>query len=194
MSGTDPSSRFISESAIEEARSERQEAWKRAYESGKPSAPEADYDPRTLYERLQEQKLKKSEALAESRRAANQIHKLDDEETRFLDSVHEAERLKQMERKRKEQEELAKFKEQMAQKQQAKDEAKPLQKPQGVARSKERPAGVMAKVSGAVRHRPKGKADNKEDVAESPHKRRKQEKGSTLLGSLAAYESESDSN
>ncbi|KAI9467753.1 hypothetical protein LPJ78_001717 [Coemansia sp. RSA 989] len=169
---TDPSSRFISESAIEEARKE-QDAWKRAYESNKPPDNET-YDPRTLYERLQEQKLKKSEALAESRKAANQIHKLDYEETRFLESVQEAERLKQLERKRNEQAELTKFKEQMAQQQ-----AKPVRKPQtGLKRER-----LADKVSGIVRHKPK--------CEDSPCKRPKQE---SVLGSLAAYESDSDSD
>ncbi|KAJ2616520.1 hypothetical protein H4S08_000756 [Coemansia sp. RSA 1365] len=103
MSNTDPNSRFISENAIEEARKEREEAWKKAYETGAAAPiPETDYDPRTLYERLQEQRSKKEEAYAESRRFANQIRKLDTEEIEFLDTVDVLERQKQTEQKQTE--------------------------------------------------------------------------------------------
>ncbi|PIA18830.1 hypothetical protein COEREDRAFT_84783 [Coemansia reversa NRRL 1564] len=104
MSNTNPNSRFISENAIEEARKEREDAWKKAYETGAASSPipEPDYDPRTLYERLQEQRSKKEEAYAESRRFANQIRKLDTEEIEFLDTVDVLERQKQTEQKQTE--------------------------------------------------------------------------------------------
>ncbi|KAJ2157581.1 hypothetical protein GGF46_004399 [Coemansia sp. RSA 552] len=120
MGSTDPSSRFISESTIEEARKERGEAWKRAYEAGStseappPPPPDADYDPRTLYERLQEQRAIKGDALAESRRFANQIRKLDTDELEFLDEVDERERKKQLEQQQKERSALAEFNEKVA--------------------------------------------------------------------------------
>ncbi|KAJ1830660.1 hypothetical protein LPJ63_004791 [Coemansia sp. RSA 2711] len=116
MTSTNPNSRFISEAAIEEARQERSEAWKRAYESGTAPEPSdaSDYDPRTLYERLQEQRAKKTEALAESRRFANQIQRLDDDDIEFIDTVDERERQKQLERRREERAALAAFNERVA--------------------------------------------------------------------------------
>ncbi|KAI9505870.1 NEFA-interacting nuclear protein NIP30, partial [Coemansia spiralis] len=107
------SSRFISESAIEEARKERETAWKRAYETadGKHAPPDQEYDPRTLYEQLQEQKRRKTEAYAESRRFANQIRKLDTEEIEFLETVDEENIKKYENSRRSEISELAKFKE-----------------------------------------------------------------------------------
>ncbi|KAJ1994972.1 hypothetical protein GGI25_001274 [Coemansia spiralis] len=117
MSGknNDPSSRFISESAIEEARKERETAWKRAYETadGKDAPPDQEYDPRTLYEQLQEQKRRKTEAYAESRRFANQIRKLDTEEIEFLETVDEENIKKYENSRRSEISELAKFKEEI---------------------------------------------------------------------------------
>ncbi|KAJ2549947.1 hypothetical protein EV175_004251 [Coemansia sp. RSA 1933] len=108
---TDPNSRFISANAIEEARKEREDAWKRAYDSSEEAPPpEPDYDPRTLYERLQEQKRRKTESYEESRRFANQIRKLDTDEVDFLDTVEDEEGKQYLEARRAEAEQLAKFK------------------------------------------------------------------------------------
>ncbi|KAJ2834643.1 hypothetical protein GGI24_000301 [Coemansia furcata] len=119
---TDPSSRFVSESVIEEARREREAAWQKAYESGDTSAappPESQYDPRTLYERLKEQRQKKDESYAESRRFANQIKKLDPDETDFLESIDEHALEKQRAERQAELLALAQFKDQVAEKRQA---------------------------------------------------------------------------
>ncbi|KAJ2743363.1 hypothetical protein GGI20_003799 [Coemansia sp. BCRC 34301] len=118
---TDPSSRFISESAIEDARREREAAWQKAYESGDApsSAPvDPEYDPRTLYERLKEQRQKKDESYAESRRFANQIKTLDPEETEFLESINEHALEKQRAERQAEILALARFKDQVAEKRQ----------------------------------------------------------------------------
>ncbi|KAJ1899736.1 hypothetical protein LPJ81_004082, partial [Coemansia sp. IMI 209127] len=113
---TDPNSRFISANAIEEARKEREDAWKRAYDNteGEQGAPEQEYDPRTLYEQLQEQKRKKTETYEESRRYANQIRKLDTDEVEFLDTVDDEEGKRYTEVRRAEAEQLAKFKDDLA--------------------------------------------------------------------------------
>ncbi|CAL1278488.1 unnamed protein product [Larinioides sclopetarius] len=50
-------------------------------------APEEEYDPRSLYERLQEQKDLKQSELEESRRLKNLIKGLDDDEVAFLELV-----------------------------------------------------------------------------------------------------------
>ncbi|KAJ2657859.1 hypothetical protein IWW48_004323 [Coemansia sp. RSA 1200] len=114
---TNPNSRFISADAIEEARKEREAAWKRAYDKSDDSGggsqdggPPQDYDPRTLFERLQEQKRRKTEAYEESRRFANQIRKLDTDEIEFLDTVQDAEDRKHADARRDDAEQLARFK------------------------------------------------------------------------------------
>ncbi|KAJ2491902.1 hypothetical protein IWW37_001874 [Coemansia sp. RSA 2050] len=152
---TDPSSRFISESAIEEARREREAAWKKAYESGNTSTaapPESEYDPRTLYERLKEQRQKKDESYAESRRFANQIKKLDPEETDFLEAIDEHALEKQRAERQAEMLALAQFKDQVAEKRQASISASSGRVQPGS--SKEGRGAAIAALA-AVRSRPK---------------------------------------
>ncbi|KAJ2265587.1 hypothetical protein EV176_005885, partial [Coemansia sp. RSA 451] len=157
MSSTDPSSRFISESAIDDARKEREDAWKKAYESGTAPPADPDYESRTLYEQLQEQRTKKNEAMAESRRFANQIRMLDDGETEFLDSVDEHEREQQVARKREEMAALAEFKDKVAERQQQ-HVGRALPKSQAKLQSQTksgsvRTSSILSKISGSVRRR-----------------------------------------
>lgn len=96
------SSGFISEAEIAEQRKIRQEEWDRVRTSDQPlEAPEEPYDPRSLYERLQEQKNKRDMEYEEAHKLKNMIKGLDDDEVEFLDSVDrtklEAERRKNME-------------------------------------------------------------------------------------------------
>ncbi|KAJ2081248.1 hypothetical protein H4R24_002467 [Coemansia sp. RSA 988] len=151
MSNTDPNSRFISESSIEEAQKEREEAWKRAYEAGTAPTPvpDSDYDPRTLYERLQEQRAKKEDAYTESRRFANQIRKLDTEEIEFLDTVDELEKKKQFDQKQSEKLALAEFNIKVADRH--KRPANIMSK--RPTKSQRSSASVESKLSGLIRRR-----------------------------------------
>ncbi|KAJ1871317.1 hypothetical protein LPJ57_005215 [Coemansia sp. RSA 486] len=123
MSGAaDPNSRFISETDIQEARSERATAWQKAYESGQtPTDADSTYDPRTLYERLQEQRRRKEDAYAESRRHANLVHKLDPDESEFLETVDDQEHQKIADQRHAELVALAKFKDEVAETQEQKN-------------------------------------------------------------------------
>ncbi|KAJ2509273.1 hypothetical protein IWW47_000075 [Coemansia sp. RSA 2052] len=153
---TDPSSRFISETAIEDARREREAAWQKAYESGDASSSApigSEYDPRTLYERLKEQRQKKDESYAESRRFANQIKRLDPEETEFLESIDEHALEKQRAERQAEILALAKFKDQVAEKRQPPVTAA-SGRPLSGGPSKEGRAAAIAAIA-AVRSRPK---------------------------------------
>lgn len=67
-------------------------------------APEPEYDPRSLFDRLQEQKILKQEEFEESRRLKNLICVLDSDETAFLEMVD----------KNKMDEEIAKLREERA--------------------------------------------------------------------------------
>uniref|UniRef100_A0A673JEB3 Proteasome activator subunit 3 interacting protein 1 n=1 Tax=Sinocyclocheilus rhinocerous TaxID=307959 RepID=A0A673JEB3_9TELE len=58
--------KFVSESELDEIRKKRQEEWEKVRKPDDPEeAPEEEYDPRSLYERLQEQKDKKQEEYEE---------------------------------------------------------------------------------------------------------------------------------
>ncbi|GFS92301.1 PSME3-interacting protein [Nephila pilipes] len=80
--------KFITESEIEEIKKKRQEEWEKVRKPDDPEeAPEEEYDPRSLYDRLQEQKDLKQTELEESRRLKNLIKGLDDDEVAFLELV-----------------------------------------------------------------------------------------------------------
>ncbi|KAJ2901093.1 hypothetical protein IWW38_000058 [Coemansia aciculifera] len=157
---TDPSTRFISESVIEDARREREAAWQKAYESGEvsssaPPPTDADYDPRTLYERLKEQRQKKDESYAESRRFANQIKTLDSEETEFLESIDEHALEKQRAERQAEVLALAQFKDQVAERRQPPLAAASGNRMVPPASIKEGRVSAIAAIATAVRSRPK---------------------------------------
>ncbi|KNE70362.1 hypothetical protein AMAG_14502 [Allomyces macrogynus ATCC 38327] len=97
---------FVSESELEAARREREDAYRRA---GKSPPPEDDGDTRPLAERLAEQKRKKDEEYEEQMRLANQVHVLDDDEVEFLHDVQAAARFAEDEIRFQEQRELARF-------------------------------------------------------------------------------------
>lgn len=79
---------FVSEAEIEAHRKKRQEEWEKVRKPEDPlEAPEEEYDPRSLFERLQEQKDLRQSELEESRRLKNLIKGLDDDEVSFLELV-----------------------------------------------------------------------------------------------------------
>ncbi|RKP10916.1 N-terminal domain of NEFA-interacting nuclear protein NIP30-domain-containing protein [Thamnocephalis sphaerospora] len=82
---------FISQDTIDEQRRTREEEWRRAHanaDAGPPPEEEVPYDPRSLYEKLQEQKQKKEDAFQEATRL---VHRLDDDEIDFLEALHSEE-------------------------------------------------------------------------------------------------------
>ncbi|KAG0339499.1 hypothetical protein BG000_001989 [Podila horticola] len=90
----------FSSETLDEARKERQEAWDKAYqntENPPPIKEEIPYDPRTLYERLQEQKQKKDDAFAEATKFGNLIHRIDNDEFDFLSTLESEEAQKKRE-------------------------------------------------------------------------------------------------
>ncbi|KAG0305789.1 hypothetical protein BGZ97_000979 [Linnemannia gamsii] len=97
---------------LEETRKARKEEWEKAYannENPPPIQEEVPYDPRTLYERLQEQKQKKSDAFAEATKFGNLIHKIDNDEFDFLSSLEDEEAKKKREQAEQEEEALKNF-------------------------------------------------------------------------------------
>lgn len=82
------SSGFVTEAELAEARRKRQEEWEKVRTADQPEeAPEEEYDSRSLYDRLQEQKQKKDMEFEEAHKLKNMIKTLDDDEVEFLDLV-----------------------------------------------------------------------------------------------------------
>lgn len=73
------------------------------------NAPQEDYDPRTLYERLQEQKNIKEELFQEQTRLSNLIKRVDDEEAEYYQTLSDVQEKLDIEQKEKEREELEAF-------------------------------------------------------------------------------------
>jgi len=79
---------FVSETELEERRKQRQEEWEKVRQPDQPlEAPEEEYDPRSLYERLQEQKDKKQMEYEETHRLKNMVKGLETDEVEFLDLI-----------------------------------------------------------------------------------------------------------
>ncbi|CAN7997320.1 unnamed protein product [Ixodes hexagonus] len=65
---------FVSEAEIEEKRKKRQEEWDKVRSAEDPvEAPEEEYDPRSLFERLEEQRLKKQADYEEAHKLSEWI-------------------------------------------------------------------------------------------------------------------------
>uniref|UniRef100_A0AAY5EHS1 FAM192A/Fyv6 N-terminal domain-containing protein n=1 Tax=Electrophorus electricus TaxID=8005 RepID=A0AAY5EHS1_ELEEL len=98
--GVDLSRKFVSESELEERRKKRQEEWEKVRKPDDPEeVPEEEYDPRSLFERLQEQKDKKQEEFEEQFKFKNMVRGLDEDETSFLDEVSRQQSLVEKQRR-----------------------------------------------------------------------------------------------
>ncbi|KAM9301456.1 PSME3-interacting protein [Gastrophryne carolinensis] len=102
--------RFVTESELEERRKKRQEEWEKVRKPEDPEeCPEEVYDPRSLYERLQEQKDKKQQEYEEQFKFKNMVRGLEEDETNFLDEVSRKQMLLEKERRDEERKELNEF-------------------------------------------------------------------------------------
>ncbi|KAL0112537.1 hypothetical protein PUN28_012093 [Cardiocondyla obscurior] len=105
------SSGFISEAEIAEQRRMRQEEWERVRTADQPlEAPEETYDPRSLYERLQEQKNRRDIEYEEAHKLKNMIKGLDDDEMEFLDLVDRTKMEEERKKNLEEEKEMRDFK------------------------------------------------------------------------------------
>ncbi|KAK5928483.1 hypothetical protein CgunFtcFv8_013542 [Champsocephalus gunnari] len=106
--GVDLSRKFVSETELDENRKKRQEEWEKVRKPEDPEeAPEEKYDPRTLFERLQEQKDKKQEEFEEQFKFRNMVRGLDEDESSFLDEVSRQQSLVEKQRRDEEKQELS---------------------------------------------------------------------------------------
>ncbi|XP_018559124.1 PSME3-interacting protein [Lates calcarifer] len=108
--GVDLSRKFVSEAELDEKRKKRQEEWEKVRKPDDPEeAPEEEYDPRSLFERLQEQKDKKQEEYEEQFKFRNMVRGLDEDETSFLDEVSRQQSLVEKQRRDEEKQELLEY-------------------------------------------------------------------------------------
>ncbi|XP_078024359.1 PSME3-interacting protein isoform X3 [Epinephelus lanceolatus] len=108
--GVDLSRKFVSEAELDEKRKKRQEEWEKVRKPEDPEqAPEEEYDPRSLFERLQEQKDKKQEEYEEQFKFRNMVRGLDEDETSFLDEVSRQQCLVEKQRRDEEKQELLEY-------------------------------------------------------------------------------------
>nr|XP_008120534.1 PREDICTED: protein FAM192A isoform X2 [Anolis carolinensis] len=107
--------RFVSESELEERRKRRQEEWEKVRKPEDPEeCPEEIYDPRSLYERLQEQKDKKQQEFEEQFKFKNMVRGLDEDETKFLDEVSRQQTLIEKQRREEDLKELNEYRSTLA--------------------------------------------------------------------------------
>ena len=99
---TSVASRFVSQSELEAARSS-------SSSTSSSTAPDGDYDPRSLFERLQANKEVKDAKYDEMFKLSNQFRGIDESESEFLAGVAEERKREEEERRRREREELELF-------------------------------------------------------------------------------------
>ncbi|KAG7333265.1 hypothetical protein KOW79_003400 [Hemibagrus wyckioides] len=108
--GVDLSRKFVSESELDEKRKKRQEEWEKVRKPDDPEeVPEEEYDPRSLFERLQEQKDKKQEEYEEQFKFKNMVKGLDEDEAHFLDEVSRQQCLVEKQRRDEDKQELQEY-------------------------------------------------------------------------------------
>lgn len=80
--------KFVSQNEIDEQKQKRQAEWERVRKPEDPEeAPEEEYDPRSLFDRLQEQKDKKQDEYEAQFKLSNQVRGIDEDEAQFLNMV-----------------------------------------------------------------------------------------------------------
>lgn len=104
--------KFVEESEIEEAKRKRQEEWDRVRNPEDPEkAPEPEpHDLRPLYDRLEEQRLRKEAEKEESKKLKNLVRGLDSEEVEFLEKVDQIRMENEQREREEERKEMEAFK------------------------------------------------------------------------------------
>ncbi|XP_028307589.1 PSME3-interacting protein isoform X2 [Gouania willdenowi] len=111
----DLSRKFVSEAQLDERRKKRQEEWEKVRKPEDPEeAPEEEYDPRSLFERLKEQKDKKQEEFEEQLKFRNMVRGLDEDESTFLAEVSRQQSLVEKQRRDEENQELLEYRSALA--------------------------------------------------------------------------------
>ncbi|XP_069822080.1 PSME3-interacting protein [Dendropsophus ebraccatus] len=179
--------RFVTESELDEKRKKRQEEWEKVRKPEDPEeCPEEVYDPRSLYEKLQEQKEKKQQEYEEQFKFKNMVRGLDEDETHFLDEVSRKQELLEKQRRDEERKELNEFRNARtvaatSTEHKKKDaDKKPLTKP---PENKSR-FSQSKLLAGAVRHRSNSESSSAKKLKlEQEHEKLKESHSSTVENS-----------
>ncbi|XP_077451746.1 PSME3-interacting protein [Stigmatopora argus] len=108
--GVDLTRKFVSEAELDERRKKRQEEWEKVRKPEDPKqVPEEEYDSRSLFDRLKEQRDKKQEDFEEQFKFKNMVRGLDDDETGFLDEVSRQQSMVEKQRRDEEKQELLEY-------------------------------------------------------------------------------------
>ncbi|XP_015729254.1 PSME3-interacting protein isoform X2 [Coturnix japonica] len=147
--------RFVSEAELEERRKRRQEEWEKVRKPEDPEeCPEEAYDPRSLYERLQEQREKKQQEFEEQFKFKNMVRGLDEDETNFLDEVSRQQELLEKQRREEEMKELNEYRSTLAKVGVGMDPKKETEKKLPMKSVENKNKFSQAKLlAGAVKHR-----------------------------------------
>ncbi|XP_061449748.1 PSME3-interacting protein isoform X1 [Rhineura floridana] len=147
--------RFVSEAEIEERRKQRQEEWEKVRKPEDPEeCPEEVYDPRSLYERLQEQKDKKQQEFEEQFKFKNMVRGLDEDETKFLDEVSQQQALIEKQRREEDLKELNEYRSTLSKVGVSADPKKEAEKKLSLKSAENKSKFSQAKLlAGAVKHR-----------------------------------------
>ncbi|XP_032925782.1 PSME3-interacting protein [Catharus ustulatus] len=179
--------RFVSEAELEERRKRRQEEWEKVRKPEDPKeCPEEAYDPRSLYERLQEQREKKQQEFEEQFKFKNMVRGLDEDETHFLDEVSRQQELLEKQRREEELKELNEYRSTLAKVGVSMDPKKETEKKLPMKSVENKNKFSQAKLlAGAVKHRSSDSGNSvKRLKLDTDHDEKSQEKPSCVpLGS-----------
>ncbi|XP_046539175.1 PSME3-interacting protein isoform X1 [Equus asinus] len=147
--------RFVSEAELDERRKRRQEEWEKVRKPEDPEeCPEEAYDPRSLYERLQEQKDRKQQEYEEQFKFKNMVRGLDEDETNFLDEVSRQQELIEKQRREEELKELKEYRSNLNKVGISSENKKEVEKKVAVKPMETRNKFSQAKLlAGAVKHK-----------------------------------------
>lgn len=105
--------RFVSQNALNDAQKRREQEIREAYarigEEPPPKPNDEAYDPRPLYERLQEARAKQDEKIEEMFKLRNQFRGLDESESQFLADIERARRQREEKKRREDATQLEAF-------------------------------------------------------------------------------------
>ncbi|XP_025890158.1 protein FAM192A [Nothoprocta perdicaria] len=188
--------RFVSEAELEERRKRRQEEWEKVRKPEDPvECPEEAYDPRSLYERLQEQREKKQQEFEEQFKFKNMVRGLDEDETNFLDEVSRQQELIEKQRREEELKELNEYRSTLTKVGVSADPKKETEKKLPMKSVENKNKFSQAKLlAGAVKHRSSDGGNSvKRLKLDSEHDEKSQEKtpgvalGSGAVGGSAVH-------
>ncbi|XP_021263771.1 protein FAM192A [Numida meleagris] len=188
--------RFVSEAELEERRKRRQEEWEKVRKPEDPEeCPEEAYDPRSLYERLQEQREKKQQEFEEQFKFKNMVRGLDEDETNFLDEVSRQQELLEKQRREEEMKELNEYRSTLTKVGVGMDPKKETEKKLPMKSVENKNKFSQAKLlAGAVKHRSSDGGNSvKRLKLDTDHEEKSQEKpscvplGSSSVGGSAVH-------